>query len=192
MPPHTAAQIAGESVHHVMSPTGVATMALIGLVVDWTGVGPNSLRDRFAFMCYLAAARDGWNGSSLDQWTVQQLKHGIGWLLHRSGSAYIAGASAAVLASVVVGVLGIYALACWVPEKFIPKSWSGKAIGTVIQLNFPSTAMKRLNFKLMILALAMGMLADLGRGVIGTLELRLVVANLNLMSPLPNLLFGAS
>ncbi|MEK8108636.1 hypothetical protein NKG94_34370 [Micromonospora sp. M12] len=78
---------------HTMSPTAVAVLLLLALVVDYMSVGPNSLRDRLAFLLAVPAVREGFNDSPLDKWTVGAATGAIEKLLDTTGGAYIAGAS---------------------------------------------------------------------------------------------------
>ena len=55
---------------HLMSPTATAILLVLALIIDYMSVGPNSLRDRLAFLMGVAAIREGFNGSPLDRWTV--------------------------------------------------------------------------------------------------------------------------
>jgi hypothetical protein len=48
-------------------------LLLLALVVDYMSVGPNSIRDRLAFLMGLVAVREGFNGSPLDDFVAQQL-----------------------------------------------------------------------------------------------------------------------
>jgi hypothetical protein len=169
-----------------MSPTGVFVMLVLGFLIDFLSVGPDSLRDRVAFLFYLAGFRDGFDGSPLDQWTVQRLSEGIGWLLDQTGGAYIAGANINIVVGAGVGLLAIYAVACLVPAKLSSK------VGRIATLSFPSTAAKRINWKLLGLAALLGMLADLGRGLIGEATDSSVEALTWLVAPLPLALFGAA
>jgi hypothetical protein len=59
-----------------MSPTATALVLLLALVVDYMSVGPNSIRDRIAFLLAVPAIREGFNGSPLDGWTVDLLRSG--------------------------------------------------------------------------------------------------------------------
>jgi hypothetical protein len=171
---------------HAMSPTAVAVVLILALVVDYMSVGPDSLRDRLAFLLAVPGFRDGFNGSPLDAWTVQRLHDGLGYLLAQTDGAYIAGASINVLLGAGVGILAIYTIGCLLPDRAASK------LGRFAGLSFPSTGMHRINWKLWLCAFLLGILADLGRGVIGEATEGLVVALTALVAPLPTLLFGAA
>ncbi|MEV4708886.1 hypothetical protein [Actinoplanes sp. NPDC049316] len=171
---------------HAMSPTGVAVVLLLALVVDYMSVGPDSLRDRLAFLLAVPGFRDGFNGSPLDAWTVQRLHDAIGFLLEQTDGAYIAGASINVLIGAGVGILALYTVGCLLPVKAASK------LGRFAAMTFPTSAIRRLNWKLWLCAFLLGILADLGRGVIGEATEGAVVALTDLVGPLPILLFGAA
>lgn len=169
-----------------MSPTATAVILLLALVVDYMSVGPDSLRDRFAFLLALPGFRDGFNGSPIDQWTVQRLSEAIGYLLDQTGTAYIAGASINVLLGAGVGILAIYTVGCLLPVKASTK------LGRFAALTFPTSAARRLNWKLWLVAFLLGILSDVCRGAVGELTNGAVVALTALVAPLPTLLFGAA
>lgn len=172
--------------NHMMSPTGVAVLILLALVVDYLSIGPDSIRDRIAFLIALPAIREGFNGGPLDQWTVGALSQGIAILLHTTGGAYIAGATVSVVLSAAVGILAIYAVGALLPVKL------NKRLGRFAQLTFPTSAIYRMNWKLWLCAALLGMMADLPQGIVGTI-LRAVIDGLtSYVAILPNLLFGVS
>src|SRR5687767_15803921 len=104
-----------------MSPTGVAVLLLLALVVDYMSVGPNSLRDRLAFLLALPAVREGFNDSPLDRWTVGALSGAIDTLKGMTGGAYIAGAVTSVVVGALVGVLFIYTVGARSEERRVGK-----------------------------------------------------------------------
>lgn len=170
---------------HVMTPTGVAVLLLLALVTDWLSVGPNSIRDRLAFLMGLAAIKEGFSGSPLAHWTVGALSNGIDALKHAAGGAYIAGAATQVVLAAGVGILAIYTVGALLPDRFANK------MGRFAAITFPTSALHRLNYKLWILAALLGMLSDLPGGLVGSLVQSAVNADVHLAAPLPNLLFGA-
>lgn len=172
-------------VHH-MSPTATAVTLLLALVVDYMSVGPNSLRDRLAFLLAVPAIREGFNGSPLDGWTVDTLRTTIKQLLDATGGAYIAGASVNLLIGAAVGILFIYTVGCLLPVK------TSKRLGRFATLAFPQSPLYRLNLKLWVAAILLGMLADLPGGIVGDLTLGFVDFLSGLVAPIPAMLFGAS
>jgi hypothetical protein len=168
-----------------MSPTGVAVLLLLALVVDYMSVGPNSLRDRLAFLLALPAVREGFNGSPLDNWTVGALSGAIDTLKGMSGGAYIAGAVTSVVVGALVGVLFIYTVGALLPEKFATK------LGPFAKISFPQTGTYRINFKLWTCAVMLGLLADLPSGLVGSVVRGSITLVTGVTSLLPSLLFGA-
>jgi hypothetical protein len=171
---------------HYMSPTATCILLLLALVVDWMSVGPNSIRDRVAFFFALAAVREGFNGSPLDQWTVGFLGGVIDQLLQATGGAYIAGASVNAVVGAAVGILWIYTIGCVLPVK------ASKKLGRFATLSFPQSPLYRLNSQMWVLAFLLGMLSDLPGGAIGGLtewSINFVTA---LVAPLPAYLFGSA
>lgn len=171
---------------HIMSPTSAAILLLLALVIDYMSVGPDSLRDRLAFMMATAAIREGFNGSPADAWTVGQATRAVDALLSTpvvSGS-YMAGVTINTFLGALVGLLFFYAVGCMLPAK-TPK------VGRFATLSFPATPMARINFKLWGVAILLGMLADLPAGAVGTATEGSVILLTGLFAPLPEWLFGA-
>lgn len=171
---------------HSMSPTGVAVLLLLALVTDYMSVGPDSLRDRLAFLMGLAAIREGFNGSPLDQWTVGALSNAIDSLKAMASGAYIAGAVTSVLLAAGVGILAIYTVGALLPTKFAGR------LGRFAAIQFPTSALHRINVKLWVCAILLGMLADLPQGLVGSLVTSAVNADVALASTIPALLFQVS
>lgn len=171
---------------HTMSPTAVAVLLLLALVVDYMSVGPNSIRDRLAFFLAVPAIREGFNGSPLDQWTVGALTGLIEQLLDSTGTAYIAGASVNAVLGAAVGILFIYTVGCLLPVK------ASKRLGRFATLTFPQSPLYRLNTQLWIVAVLLGMMADLPAGAVGDLTEGSVDLITGLVAPLPAFLFGAA
>lgn len=169
-----------------MTPTSVAIVLVLAFVVDYMSVGPDSLRDRLAFLLALAGFRDGFNESPADAWTVEKLHDGIGWLLDQTNGAYIAGASINTLVGALVGCLALFAVGCVIPDRFAGK------LGRFAALKFPTSAARRINYKLWALAFLLGVLADLGRGIIGEATESTVVALTYFVAPIPLALFGSA
>jgi hypothetical protein len=165
-----------------MGPTAIAALLFLALVIDYLSVGPNSLRDRVAFLLGLAAIRQGFDGSPLDRWTVEQLGTVIGTLKGMAGGAKIAGASTEGLIGVFVGVLFIYTVGCLLPVN------ASKRFGKFAALTFPVGG--KINWKLWLCAALLGMLADLPGGLIGVAVRWFVDTITALVAPLPALLFG--
>jgi hypothetical protein len=169
-----------------MSPTTVAILLLLALIVDYMSVGPNSIRDRIAFVVAVPTIREGFDGSPLDQKTVETLGGLIQGLLDSTGGAYIAGASVNTVIGAGIGLLWIYALGCMLPVK------ASKRLGRFATLAFPQSPLYRLNVRLWIVAVLLGLMSDLPGGLIGDVTRALVDLAAQLVAPLPALLFGAA
>lgn len=170
---------------HFMTPTTVAVLLLLALVVDYLSVGPDSIRDRLAFFLALPAIHEGFNGSPLDQWTVQAGANLIQKGLDMTGGAYIAAASAAVVLSAAIGIYAIYTVGVLLPTTLSSR------LGRFAGLHWGASGIHRLNWQLWIAAIILGMLCDLPGGVVGS-TLRWVVSLLSqFVAPFPNWLFGA-
>ena len=180
------APAAGKAVDYAISPTGVAVLLLLGLVIDYMSVGPDSLRDRLAFILAVPAFHDGFDGSPIDRWTVQQLSQIIGALLEQTGGARMAGASINTLVGAAVGILFIYTVGCLLPVK------ASKKLGRFATLAFPKTGVFRINWRLWLCAFLLGILCDLAQGLVGDLTNGAVSMLIGVVEPLPKMLFGAA
>jgi hypothetical protein len=149
--------------NHVMSPTGVAVLLMLALVVDYLSVGPDSIRDRLAFLMALPAIREGFDGSPLDTWTVGALSGGIDMLKQAAAGAYIAGAITSFVLGAGIIVLGIYTVGALLPDK------ASKRLGRFATIHLPKSALHRINYKLWLCAALLGMLADLAGGSAGNI-----------------------
>lgn len=168
-----------------LNPTGVAVLLMLALVIDWTSFGPNSIRDRLAFLMGLVAIRAGFNDSPLDRWTVEALSGAINTLKDMSGGAYIAGATTQIVLSALVGVLAIYTVGILLPDKAAGK------LGKFATLKFADSPIHRINTKLWLMAIILGLLGDLPGGVVGGLVNAGIAILTKVFQPLPNFLFGA-
>ncbi len=170
----------------LMSPTSVAVLLLLALLLDYLPVGPPWLRDRVAFVFALVAVREGFDGSPLDVWTTGQLAGGVQWLLDQTGGAYIAGASANVVLGAVVGCVAIYVIGQMLPVKLTER------LGRFAALKFKPSPTKKLNGPLWVCALLIGLMLDLPQGWIGACLRWLYGVAFEVCSPLPGNLFGGA
>lgn len=168
-----------------LSPTGVAILLLLALVIDYTSFGPDSIRDRIAFLMGLVAIQQGFNNSALDQWTVGAFTQLIDTAKSMAGGAYIAGAITQVVLSALVGILAIYTVGVLLPVKASAK------LGKFATISFPASGLNRINGRLWLMAILLGMLADLPGGAVGGLLSGGIAALAEVFQPLPNFLFGA-
>ncbi|WP_036374342.1 hypothetical protein [Micromonospora sp. ATCC 39149] len=171
---------------HTMSPTGVVIVLLLAVIVDYMSIGPNSLRDRLAFLLAVPAIREGFDGSPLDQATVGALRDVIQALLDSAGDAYIAGASINAVIGFLIALLWIFAIGCLLPVK------SSKKLGRFATLSWPQSPLYRLNAKMWLVAIPLGLMSDLPEGLIGDITRMLLDVTTKLIVPLPALLFGAA
>lgn len=172
--------------HHSMSPTGVFALLLLALVVDWMSIGPDSLRDRLAFFMGLAAIRQGFDGSPLDHWTVGFLSSLINQLKSMAGSAYIAGAVTQVVLGAGIAVLAIYTAGALMPTK------ASKWLGRFAAIKFPSSPVRRINYKLWACAVLLGLLSDLAGGLVGQIVNSAIDMDVSICASIPFSLFGVS
>ncbi len=169
---------------HMMSPTGVAVVLLLALVVDYTSIGPDSIRDRIAFLIGLPAIREGFAGGPLDTWTVGLASKGIDALKSAAHGSYIAGAATSVILSAAVGVLAMYTVGALLPSKL------SRRLGRFATIRFRSSGLHHLNWHLWTCAALLGVLANLPQGGVGG-TLRGSIDWLDAwVALLPSLLFG--
>jgi len=172
--------------HHAMSPTGVFVLLLLAFVVDYLSVGPDSIRDRLAFLMALPAIREGFNGSPLDQWTVGALSQVIDAAKNAAHGSYLAGAVTPAVLGAGIGLLAIYTIGALLPDKFAGK------LGRFASMKFPTSAIHRINYKLWICAALLGLMADLPRGAAGAWLTTAIDALAYPAAGLVNFLFGVS
>ena len=167
---------------HILSPTGVAVLLEVVLVIDAMGIMPKWLSLRIVFLGGMAALRDGFQGSFAENWTVGQVAKLINKGLHSTHCAYIAGASANLIIGSAVGLVGIYCLGCMLPARssgklgrFTQLSFEGKkSAKTKASGDAPTKAKWGLTVKVWILAAILGIFCDLVGGGLG-LVLRYVI-----------------
>lgn len=171
-----------------LSPTGTAIALVLAFIIDYMSAGPDSIRDRMAFLLALAGFRDGFNGSPLDAATVEKLSSIIRAALDSDpvSGAYIAGASVNGLIGMGVGALAIYVVGCLLPVRF------SKKVGRFAAVTFPRSPAHRINWKLWLCAFFLGILADLGQGLIGGWIEGSVITLTQFVDPLLVILFGGA
>ncbi len=177
---HAAAAV----VHHAMKPETVFVVLLLALVIDWMSIGPNSIRDRIAWMMALPAIYEGFGGGPAEHWTVGELNSLIASAKRTTGGSYIMGVTATLLLSGILGVIAIWTIGVLIPEKF------SKRLGGFARLSFGDSTMGRLNTKLWFSAVSLGLFADLAKGVVGDALHGVIGLLAPTVGALPNLLFG--
>ncbi|GGK10614.1 hypothetical protein GCM10010123_45770 [Pilimelia anulata] len=171
-------------VHH-LSPTGVAALLLLALVVDYLDIG-KGLGDRIAFCLGIVAIREGFDGSQIDSWTVGWLVAIIDALKKAAGDAYIAGATSLLVVGVLLSMLLLYCIGCMLPKRI------GKKLGKFAEVELPKTGLYKINWKLWVLAAIFGLMSDLPQGWLGG-ALRWTLNQLgSIVSFLPSFLFGVN
>jgi hypothetical protein len=166
-----------------ISPAGCVIILMVAAAIDFWSVGPNSIRDRIAFLMACPTLAVAFNGSNLDRWTVQQAVMLVDQLKSMTGPAYIAGAASEVVLTGLVGGLALFAAGCMLPEKASAK------LGRLAKLNFP-TCTTRMNYRLWGLALLVGMLADMPDGAVGAILRWFLNSVARILAPFPNWLLG--
>lgn len=186
-----------DPMRHQMSPTAVAIVLMLALVIDWMSVGPNSLRDRIAFCLAVPAIAEGFNAGPLQRFTVGLLAGAINQGKAAAGDSYIAGANTSTLIGAMVGILFIYTIGCLVPEK-----WSNR-LGPYARLAFSrgggpgpgvggvgAGVKNRLNVRLWVCATLLGVLYALPQGAVGEAMRGFISLLDSIAAPLPAALFG--
>lgn len=186
--------------HHLMSPTTVMVLIMLALLIDWMSFGPNSIRDRLAFLIAVPTIFEGFNGGPLDRFTVGAFAAAINASKSLAGDSYIAGADTQEVVAAVVGLLFLYALGCLMPERWATKLGPyarlaftpSRGGGMVASAGAVAAVKNRLNLRLWACAFAIGVLCELPGGLVGSLMLAFVSSLDSLAAPLPGLLFGGA
>jgi len=171
-----------------MSPTGVAVLLLLAIAVDYISIGPNWLRDRLAFLMAVPAVYEGFNNSTADHWTFQRLTGFLEWALDQPilSGAYIGGASASAVLGILVFGVWLYGLGAILPAKF------SKRLGRIATINFPPSGVWAINWRLWIVAIALGLLGDVPVAWVGDLTEGTNQLLADVFAPLPRLLLGGN
>ncbi len=171
---------------HVLSPTAVAALIVFAFVLDFFSIGPAALHVRLLFICVVTAARQGFDDSQLDKWTVDKAAELIQKALNEADGAWIAGASATAIVGMLIGVLFVYAIGCMLPIK-----WS-KKMGRLSTLQWKEAPLRKVNWPVWGVAFACGIMADLPEGFVGVLADSVVNLSLFVAGPIPAFVFGAA
>jgi hypothetical protein len=169
---------------HYMTATGVYVMLLLGFVIDYWSIGPNSIRDRLAFLIYLACFREGFNGSEIDRALVELFGGVIDKTKDWARDAYIADADTRIVIGASVSVIAIYCVGCLLPDV-----WA-QHMGRYAAMAFTVRSRSRINWRLLSCAIVIGLMVDLSKGMLGGLFNMLVQLDVELISELPDILFG--
>lgn len=178
--------------HPTITPTATVVLLLLALAIDAWSIGPDSIRDRIAFVIALPAIRAGWDGTEFDRWTVMQLERFIDAAKAQGGQT-IAQASTTFVLSASIGLLFLFCLGALLPNS------ASSRLGSYATINFRGRTIRtvgsgggghRLNWTLWTCAIVLGMLSDLPRGLIGDLVKFTVNLMTSLVAGLPEMLFG--
>lgn len=151
---------------HFLTPTATFMVLALAGMIDLWGVGPDSWRDRIAAMMYLAGIREGWNGGSWDEWTVDHLAKVID-IAKKGGNAYLQGADTKLVLGGLVSIAFFYLLLSWLPNwRWITKHLT-KFGGIATKLQLPKSPQFRVNFKMLALVVPVALMADLIPGNVG-------------------------
>ena len=148
---------------HYMSPTSVFIVLVMAFALDWSSLGPDGWRDKIAMLLYTAGVREGFNGGVVDAWCVDQLSKVVD-VAKSGGNTYLSGAVSSKVVGGFVGVLILYAVLCILP----PWKSIAKRIGPAANLNFPRGKPYRINWPIVAVSVAIGLMADLCGGVVGS------------------------
>lgn len=176
-----------------ITPTATAVLLLLALGIDAMSIGPDSIRDRIAFVMALPVIREGWDGTEFDTWTVGQLERFITNLKGESGQT-IAQASTTAILSVSVFILWMFAMGALIPNKYANR------FGRFATMNFRGRTMttigggggNRLNAKLWSFAILLGLLSDIPQGLAGDVIRFSIDVMGNLVAGIPSLLLGVN
>jgi hypothetical protein len=174
-----------------ITPTAVAVLLILALALDAMSVGPDSVRDRIAFVIAYPVAYQAWNGSDFDRWTVDNLLNIITNVKAEAGQT-LAQASATAILSTLVFVLWMFTMGALVPDRYSAR------MGRFATYNFRRTrggglagggaVRYQLNAKLWTCAILLGLTSDLPQGIAGDLIRFTLNVMGNLVAGLPNLL----
>ena len=158
---------------HAMTPTGVAVTILLAILIDAMSVGPDSIRDRIAWLFSVTAIRDGFAGSQVEAWTTGQVAAWIHTGLQKTGDAYIAAADANKIVGALIGCIAIFTAFALVPSRWSTRLGPaarirfGRHHGTVTTINAAGGGGYRLNPWLWTSAILIGVSGHLAQGAIG-------------------------
>ena len=169
---------------HLMTPTGVFFVLALAVTIDALSVGPDSIRDRVAFFLAVPAIYEGFNGSPVDQWTIEKLSALIDQAKEAGTGTYIAGAATQAILGIGVFVVVVLTIGVLLPMKASAK------LGKFAAYTFKVKDSSRLNWKLWGSAAIIGMFCDLPMGWFGDLVVSCVVALDGFVSILPGSLMG--
>lgn len=184
----------GAAAPPVMSATSVAILIVLAFVTDYMSIGPNSIRDRLAFLMACPAFRVGFHDSPLSRSTTDVLGSWIDGVKQAANGSYFAQATTAKVVGAAVGILAIYCVGVLLPVRATSR------LGGFARLAFSGSNSEfakggglalRLNWRLWSCAFFLGVLSDLPRGLIGGMLRGGIDMAGHVVAFLPDLLFGS-
>lgn len=169
---------------HYLLPVAVFAAGMMGFLIDYYSFGPDAWRDKIAFLFYLPAVREGFNGGVVDGWLLGGLSQIVD-VVKSGGNTYLAGAESNLVVGIIIAGVEVYTLGCLIPEKL--SSW--KWIGKFAAWKFPKSSSGRIGWKLVGLAVVIGLLSDNVGGAIGHGANFLIVLDCQAVGPILNWLF---
>jgi hypothetical protein len=148
---------------HYLIPEAIFASMLMGFCIDYFSFGHEAWRDKIAFLFYLPGIFEGFNGGTIDRWLLGLLGHVVELTKH-GGNAYLASANTNLVVGIVVAAVEIFTIGCLLPERFEKVKWLGK----FATWRFPKSK-GRIGWKLLGLAVIVGLLSDNVRGGVGML-----------------------
>lgn len=174
-----------------ITPTATAVLLILALALDAGSVGPDSIRDRIAFVMAYPVAYQAWNGSDFDRWTVDNLTRLITNVKAEAGQT-LAQASATAILSALILVMWAFAMGALIPDRYSAR------MGRFATYNFrrgrggsiggAGPARYQLNAKLWTFAILLGLMSDVPQGIAGDLIRFSLDVMGNLVAGIPNLL----
>jgi hypothetical protein len=176
-----------------MTATAVFMAMLLALALDWSAFGADSWRDRMILVFGTPAVYCGWNDGPIDTWCVEKIRKGITWGLQHSGFLHFASVSVNAVIGMCSGLLFIYACFALMP-KFLQRWVSRvKFVGRAASWQLPGgSPAKRINVKLWLIAIALGLFGDLARGWVGGPVVPMIQAGAHLTNWVLATAFGAA
>lgn len=148
------------TVNHYMSPALTFISVAAAILLDWFGVGPDSWKDRVASLLYLAGIREGWNGGAIDNWLCEKCSWVID-ITKSTGNAHLRDADTAQIIGGLLALLMAYFLLAWFPNwRWIYKTF-GKWISWTSKINLPKSSAGRINVKVILMCVPLGLMSDL-------------------------------
>jgi hypothetical protein len=162
----------------------IVTMIGLAFVVDYLSIGPDSWRDRFAFMILLPSIYAGWADSGLHKGLKKLISDTTASGVKATGSTEDPAAMGEAAVKFLVLLVLIYTLGCMAPAK-----WQQKC-GRWAALSFKTKAKARMNIKLWACAIILGVLGSVLGGLSGQVLTTALDLSAHITAGLPAMLVG--